>query len=439
MADEPPYERDAPEQALGGSFLKLIRQNFRYRRFNGEMSGELEHEVLRRGDSAAILLYDETIDAVILVTQFRLATTYGNSGDGWLIELPAGEVNVGEHPATAALREAEEETGYKPSDCELITTIYPSAGGSSEKIHIYFARVNASMRVGKGGGVDGEEVVPFPVTLPCLWGMLDRREITDAKLLVAAQWMRSSAKQSAQSQGPLPPGKGKRFGLKVGNQIRYIGYETGDISGIARPIDVWVNSENTDMLMARFFEPAISGSIRYLGAAKYPNGEVREDTIAEALRAKLAGQIFVRPGEVIGTDAGELLRTHGVRLLLHAAAVHAQRGYGEWGHLGFTEACVRKALLEIEGRNQHLLRWMRIRRSFTSVLFPLLGTGNGRQPTGLVAQKIVELARHHLLKPESKLNEIYLCAFNAADRDAIEAAISSHADLKPCNPAGGNA
>jgi len=38
---------------------------------------------------------------------------------------------------------------------------------------------------------------------------------------------------------------------------------TGDIQNI-KEIDVWVNSENTNMQMARHFERSISAIIRYL-------------------------------------------------------------------------------------------------------------------------------------------------------------------------------
>jgi hypothetical protein len=40
---------------------------------------------------------------------------------------------------------------------------------------------------------------------------------------------------------------------------------TGDLRDI-HDIDIWVNSENTDMQMARYFEPFVSSVIRYEGA-----------------------------------------------------------------------------------------------------------------------------------------------------------------------------
>ena len=46
-----------------------------------------------------------------------------------------------------------------------------------------------------------------------------------------------------------------------------IGMITGDIQNI-KEIDVWVNSENTNMQMARHFDRSISATIRYLGRKK---------------------------------------------------------------------------------------------------------------------------------------------------------------------------
>lgn len=433
---EGPHFVPGDERPLGGSFQQLVKKSFRYRRFDGEMSREFEHEIVKRPDAAAILLLDQTAECVVLVTQFRVAAASpGIEDSGWMIELPAGVVEKGESARDCAIREAREETGYQPDDCELIASFYPSVGGSTEVIHVFFARVTSRHRVGHGGGKGDEHVVPFPIALPCLWQMVDRGEIRDAKLLIAAQWLRQklSANDPRVGSKALAPKLGQRYvlGGKPGTpecKRRYISYETGDISLIDRRFDVWVNSENTDMLMARFFEPAISGTIRYLGATKFKNGDVREDTIAELLRHEMAGQIFVKPGEVIATKSGNLRKTHGVRLICHAAAVHAMRGYGEWGSLGVSEACIRKALLEVEARNRGLRGLF---KPYRSILFPLLGTGNGKQSSVAVAEKMIAVARQHLLDDRSKLREICFIAYNHDDRQAICSAIMKHEELEP--------
>ena len=101
---------------------------------------------------------------------------------------------------------------------------------------------------------------------------------------------------------------------------------TGDIQNI-KEVDVWVNSENTNMQMARHFDRSISATIRYLGAKKDRAGRVTDDFIADELR-EAAGGADVPAGIVIPTGSGELLKSHNVKKIFHAAAVVGQVGRG---------------------------------------------------------------------------------------------------------------
>jgi len=74
-----------------------------------------------------------TNNRVLLVRQYRYAV--GKE----LLEIPAGTLEIGENPDTAANRELEEETGYKAHQITKITEIYMAPGYATEKIHIYLA------------------------------------------------------------------------------------------------------------------------------------------------------------------------------------------------------------------------------------------------------------------------------------------------------------
>ena len=83
---------------------------FRHRLFSGEWSALRGYDVLRRGQAAAIVLYDPHRDSVVLVEQFRLpALLAGNSP--WQLEAVAGLIDSGEAPPNVALRETREEAG----------------------------------------------------------------------------------------------------------------------------------------------------------------------------------------------------------------------------------------------------------------------------------------------------------------------------------------
>jgi len=70
---------------------------------------------------------------VLLVRQFRLPA--GKA----LLEIPAGGLEPGEEPDACALRELEEETGYRAATLRPLFSCYLAPGYSSELIHAYLA------------------------------------------------------------------------------------------------------------------------------------------------------------------------------------------------------------------------------------------------------------------------------------------------------------
>ncbi|MCK5779671.1 MAG: NUDIX hydrolase [Psychrilyobacter sp.] len=70
---------------------------------------------------------------IVLVKQYRPAIKKE------LIELPAGLVDPGEEPMAAALRELEEETGYRAGKINKICEYFNSPGISGSKMYIYIA------------------------------------------------------------------------------------------------------------------------------------------------------------------------------------------------------------------------------------------------------------------------------------------------------------
>lgn len=91
-----------------------------------------KREYVKHSGGAAVLFIKD--GAVALVKQFRYA--YGKE----IYEIPAGKLDVGEKPETAALRELEEETGYRAKDLQKLLEIYPTPGYTNEIIHIYFVK-----------------------------------------------------------------------------------------------------------------------------------------------------------------------------------------------------------------------------------------------------------------------------------------------------------
>jgi O-acetyl-ADP-ribose deacetylase (regulator of RNase III) len=187
---------------------------------------------------------------------------------------------------------------------------------------------------------------------------------------------------------------------------KLIGIVTGDIQNI-KNVDIWVNSENTNMQMARHYDRSISGTIRYMGAKKDAAKRVTEDVIANELNA-IVGSAGVDPAVVIPTGAGELIKTNGVKKIFHAAAVRGQVGRGYLPIPDIYE-CVRNALEladspELDNDDLH------------SIVFPLMGTGTTKMDPQEVANQLIDTAVTYLEEnPNSKINKIFFLAYNQLD------------------------
>jgi len=95
---------------------------------NGETA---TREIVRHpGAVAVIALVD---DRMLVVEQFR--KPLGRSQ----VEIPAGKLDPGEAPETAAKRELEEETGYACASLAKLSSFSTSPGFADEIIHVYVA------------------------------------------------------------------------------------------------------------------------------------------------------------------------------------------------------------------------------------------------------------------------------------------------------------
>ena len=106
-------------------------------------------EIVRHPGAAAVVPIDDQ-GRVILVRQYRHAT------DSWLLEVPAGKLDhPGESPDDCAIREVEEETGYRPGRLEPLWWIWTTPGFTDEKIWLFLARDLAPTR----SSPQGDEVL----------------------------------------------------------------------------------------------------------------------------------------------------------------------------------------------------------------------------------------------------------------------------------------
>lgn len=124
--------------------------------------GKWEFVSRARGIKAAVILAIDAEDHVILVEQFRVPL--GRP----CLELPAGLIGdedgkAGEDATAAAIRELEEETGYRAERMEVVGEFYSSPGMVSESFTLL--KAHGLTRIGPGGGTDGEDITVHRVAI----------------------------------------------------------------------------------------------------------------------------------------------------------------------------------------------------------------------------------------------------------------------------------
>lgn len=116
---------------------------------------------------------------LILVEQYRVPLRART------LELPAGILGdeaafPDESPESCALRELEEEAGYRGGSARLITVGPVAPGLTSEILHLVLAE--DLTRVSAGGGVGGEDIIVHTVPLAEVHRWLEQRR--EAGLLI---------------------------------------------------------------------------------------------------------------------------------------------------------------------------------------------------------------------------------------------------------------
>jgi nudix-type nucleoside diphosphatase (YffH/AdpP family) len=180
--------------------VKIVASETLSKRFVHLQKLTVEHETLAggrqtvvreihdHGNAATILLYDPARKSAIFVRQLRVPPVL-NGDDGFLIETPAGLLE-GDDPVSAIIREAMEETGYRIDTAEYLFDAYMSPGTLTERVSFFAAEIDASHKVGEGGGLEeeGEDIEILEIPLAQAFNMIGAGKICDGKTIILLQW-----------------------------------------------------------------------------------------------------------------------------------------------------------------------------------------------------------------------------------------------------------
>ena len=130
--------------------------------------------IVHHGGVAVVAIDDNGM--VFMVRQYRFGA------DTETLEIPAGKLEKGEDPYSAAMRELREETGYSTDKLHSLGECLPTPAYCSEKIYLYLADKLEYC----GQDLDDDEflsVEKYP--LDTVYDMIMKNEITDSKTIIA--------------------------------------------------------------------------------------------------------------------------------------------------------------------------------------------------------------------------------------------------------------
>ncbi|WP_100643766.1 ADP-ribose diphosphatase [Alteromonas facilis] len=169
-------------------YFKMVQYQFQHRLFEGGWSQTVTREIFERGHAVAVLPYDPVREEFVLIEQFRVGAL-DTSNSPWLIEIIAGIIDEGETPESVCHREAIEEAGITLTHLTKALSYLASPGGTTERLDIFIAAVDAS----QAGGVHGlehesEDILVHRVPEAEAVEWLNSGRIDNAAAIIALQW-----------------------------------------------------------------------------------------------------------------------------------------------------------------------------------------------------------------------------------------------------------
>lgn len=201
MSDKPSrphqFEIIARQRAYQG-FFALDVIDLRHEQYDGNWSEPMRRELFCISNAVGILPYDPKRNRVVLIEQFRTgplaAVRDAATAQPWIVETPAGLIEIGEDPEIAGRRELLEECGLTAGRMELMHRFYPSPGASAELLNLFVAEVDLP-DIGRsvhGLAVEHEDIMNHVLDLDEALAWLDGGRIQGVTAVTALLWMKSS-------------------------------------------------------------------------------------------------------------------------------------------------------------------------------------------------------------------------------------------------------
>ena len=111
-----------------GKIIKVLKDDVLVEKGAGIQS--VREIVVHNGGAVGLVKTKD--NKIIFVKQYRYAAS------DYLLELPAGKLEIGEDPKETIYRELQEEVGVKANKIDFVGYCYVSPGYCTEKIYMYY-------------------------------------------------------------------------------------------------------------------------------------------------------------------------------------------------------------------------------------------------------------------------------------------------------------
>lgn len=171
-------------------FFRMSKLTLQHKLFNGHWNEPFTREIFERGNATAVLLYDPTLDVVVLTEQFRAGAL--DEASPWQYEVVAGMIDQGQTPEQVAVRETLEESGTAINESKLtpVCRYLSSSGGTNEVLHVFMAEIDSTPIDGVHGlDHESEDIRICKVSSKDAFVAVESGVIANAATIIALQWL----------------------------------------------------------------------------------------------------------------------------------------------------------------------------------------------------------------------------------------------------------
>lgn len=164
------FEKLNQKIVLDNPYYKVLKEEYNL------PNGKIGTYFAIRGLQTVFIIPMLSATKIIITKQFR----YLMQTDSW--ELPAGRIDAGETPEAAALRELEEESGYRAEHLELAGLFVPCNGLSDETCYVFLA---TKLKKAKQKLEETEQITVYEKTVDEFDDMINNNTVRDGMTIAA--------------------------------------------------------------------------------------------------------------------------------------------------------------------------------------------------------------------------------------------------------------